>query len=1017
VLICSIILGLHVGPVSAQISSPLLKCPLQARNGEVISMTGQFDYDVGGYREVYLELNGLMPDGWARVQGGLSSPLWEGLGSPGSPQTGSKGTREVTFDVKVADELDQPFPAGYSWTLTLKFYLAVPPTGPSGPFVQGLSANCQFTIVDPFAPPVVKINYVRILKYDPSFTPSAWSKEQAAWPPFAECDPGRPCETIVEPPLSPIDAHFSSGAPYRFILFVDYSMPFQPDVNRYTVVTLKYRDSISGQWNVKTVPSGVFFSGSRSYELECCDAHTPLDFGGKTLDTPQDWVLDFELNIDAGSAGKASASYTVHLPVVKLDCSVKSCSAPYKPRFFLYKVTAPALIQWGAQFNVQVEGAYDIPEGQTATVHLTFGSYLSYYINNPNSEYDHKIEKLTGQGTFSEVLSANVASSSYFCVGGSCSACVASGSCAFEWFTQYQDENHPGQKHENTGGYMVGLYKDVPGDPTDASNVLAYEKRTVKLTTTPVEDFHCHITDVKHPSEVTYGQDVTVTVELERKLSKGSSLTISIWDKKLFAQPNGELASDTMNDAEGTGSTSVTIKIPGANVPPVNGPWTLQAASLYETPETGKQLFPDKFDFTVNVVGASEQPEGAGGKTDWSITSIQVAPYQPTQDEPTAFQTLVEADPVPTAPLQVQVACRLDGTELFGGYVNYGANMGFVVVYSQPWKATLGAHTLACDVDPNQKYDDQNKVNNHRELKFTVTKSYTPPPPPPEVPQREFDFYVTATPTEQTLASSATFTVNVKLVSGTVQPVQLGLSNVPAGISYSFAPSSGAPPYNSTLTLTTTTGLPAGTYSLTIKASGGQGQLYKERYKPLTLIVKSGPTYSLSITPDTAQAKPGENITFTVSASSDTGYPNYVNLIFTGAPNGSLTKLEPSALTAPSQSTLTLELSKDVKPGSYLLVVAGSGPGGQSAVTTLSVMGPPTPPAPQPTRNEDLIVKGLAAGILGIIIAAIAAGTFLGFRRFKARRAKVYCIGCGAQIPASLPYCRHCGAKQQGKEH
>jgi hypothetical protein len=218
--------------------------------------------------------------------------------------------------------------------------------------------------------------------------------------------------------------------------------------------------------------------------------------------------------------------------------------------------------------------------------------------------------------------------------------------------------------------------------------------------------------------------------------------------------------------------------------------------------------------------------------------------------------------------------------------------------------------------------------------------------------------------------------------------------------------------------LTAATGLPAGSYSFMIKASGGQGNLYKERYKSLTLIVKDGPTYTLSVTPNNTQAKPGENLTFTISASSDTGYNNYVNLILTGVPNGSASTLEPSALIPSSQSTLTLKLGKNMDPGFYLIVVTGSGPKAPSATVAVTVMGTPAPPAPQPTNNEDLTVTGLAAGIVVGIIASIIAAVFLTFRRFKARRTRLYCIECGEQLTAGLPYCRHCGAKQNqpGKE-
>jgi ribosomal protein L40E len=773
-----------------------------------------------------------------------------------------------------------------------------------------------------------------------------------------------------------------SGQQYRLRVRYEYTVP-----KGAGTFTLRYRDSIKGQWEVKDFwnyqGSG---GGTAESEVTCCDVHAPPDFGGPAGGSGLEWTWDFELSIDAGSAYSiAKDTDTIHL-------FVKHSSYA---RFYIYKVTAPTSIQKDAQLNVQVEGGYDVPEGETATLHVSFGDEN----DRPFYQYEHKIDKLTGQGTWSEVLSAK-ADDVVLWAGepGFSKSCL--------W-----PSNWP---FKSDGCYHVSPYGQ--GGP-----LLDVRDLMINLTKTPGEDFYSHITDVKHPNDVTFGQDVTVTVDLDRKLSKGSSIEISIWDKGLYPQHIGELAVDTIKDAEGTGSMSVTVKIPGSNIRSQNGPWKLEALSIYTSPETLRQLWPDEYDFTVNVVGASG-PKGIGGKVDWSIASVQVVPYQPVQGGLTIFQALVQATPAPTGPMQVQVACRLDGKELFSGYVTYGANMIFLAVSSQPWTATLGSHTLTWEVDPNKQYDDQKRVNNIRELKFMVTQSYTPPPPPPGQPptnpQETFDFYVTATPTEQILignatATWATYTVNVKLISGAVQPVQLELMGAPAGLSYSFTPSSGAPPYSSTLTLTTPDPpwLPAGSYPLTIKASGGKEGLYKERYKPLTLTVPEGPNYILSIAPSEAQAKPGANITFTISASSDTGYPNYVNLVASGVPNGASQKLEPTAMIPPSKSTLTLELGKDVTPGVYVIVVTGSGPGAQSAAVTLTVMGP-TAPMPQPASNEDLIVNGLAAGILGVIIAAVAGGAFLAFRRIKTRRAKTFCIECGAQITAGLPYCRHCGVKQ-----
>lgn len=70
-----------------------------------------------------------------------------------------------------------------------------------------------------------------------------------------------------------------------------------------------------------------------------------------------------------------------------------------------------------------------------------------------------------------------------------------------------------------------------------------------------------------------------------------------------------------------------------------------------------------------------------------------------------------------------------------------------------------------------------------------------------------------------------------------------------------FDPPSGTPGYSSKLTITATTGLPIGTYPLTIKALSGD----KERYATITLKVEKGPDYTLSLSPDSEQVKAGES--------------------------------------------------------------------------------------------------------------------------------------------------------------
>jgi hypothetical protein len=64
-------------------------------------------------------------------------------------------------------------------------------------------------------------------------------------------------------------------------------------------------------------------------------------------------------------------------------------------------------------------------------------------------------------------------------------------------------------------------------------------------------------------------------------------------------------------------------------------------------------------------------------------------------------------------------------------------------------------------------------------------------------------------------------TINVGLTSGVAQTVTLSASDLPPGVSASFAPFSGAPPFNSTFTVFTSSSTPKGTYTITITGTGG----------------------------------------------------------------------------------------------------------------------------------------------------------------------------------------------------
>jgi hypothetical protein len=753
--------------------------------------------------------------------------------------------------------------------------------------------------------------------------------------------------------------HLYEGDLAEITAQVEYSTPEDGQL------LFKYRESREETWRSSSENPSETKKGSASIFF-AIDVVTPFEFVEK-------WSWDFQASLVTKSGKETDDSYNWSIQVLERTEEWAAIAEPASD-------SPAALVLPTVKFNILALGHYFLPNEEKKALEIRI-----LKASDSNLLATHVTPELTGHGVWSETISLT--------------APGAEG----EWDLRAEVKISGESKLLDQVDFPVIVTKKAPSDM----------------------GYYCEITDVIHPNEVTYGQDFTVTAKLHYNLLKDPNSQCDTWilDAEIAGQTPWDMSSDTIKGG-GTGTSDLTLKIPGTDIPPRNGPWNLLAMASYRIVQQGlgsvPQITPDKYkmSFQVNVVGA-KGPQGAGGMVDWSFADAQIAPFQSVQGDQTVFQAVIQANPVPNEPKQVQVVCRLDGKEFFNGYVTYEKGMSFLSVSSQPWTATLGAHTLQWEVDPNKEYNDPNRNNNHKgPLQFTVTQTYTPPSPPsgqpPPKPGEEFDFYVTANPTEQTLSSSTTFSVQVNLVSGSPQPVQLELMGAPADVSSSFTPSSGAPNYTSTLTLTAAAGLPAGTYPLTIKASAGG----KERYKPLSLVVEQGPSYSLSITPDSAQVNMTGTTQFHVDVSSGTGYEQYVNLMVSGIPEGVSWKLDHQSSTPPFQATLTLQLSESATPGVYELMVAGSGPDPKSATATLIIAGPAAgAEATQPAQQgEDVLVNYLAAGFLVLIIAAVVGGGVLAFRRLRVRRVKAFCIECGARLKPGSEFCPDCGAKQPTRE-
>ena len=374
--------------------------------------------------------------------------------------------------------------------------------------------------------------------------------------------------------------------------------------------------------------------------------------------------------------------------------------------------------------------------------------------------------------------------------------------------------------------------------------------------------------------------------------------------------------------------------------------------------------------FTIAGGGAG------GGSTDWAVLSVTVNPPTPIVGQPVTFGMVMEAvSSSGSFPQSVDAECVIDGASCGSGSLSYPGPIGtpFTVTAQTPWQATPGTHTLTWSVSTA---GDPNPSNNMVSSTFTVA------------PQTPFDFQISVTPAQQSVVpgGSATYMVNVNLVSGTPQSVLLSVSGAPAGVSASLNPTSGTSSYSSTLTVTTTSSASPGTVTMTVTGNGG-GVTHSAM---VTLSISQAPDFSINVSPAALSALQGQTVSYSVNVAAMNGFNSQVALSVSGLPSGADGVFSIPAGAPNFASTLTVTIPSAVPAGSYTLTVTGNG-GGLSHVanlvltvnqapmaTTLSATTQtPAPQIPVPAGGDIMAMlqqnELLVIGVIIILLLAIIA--------------------------------------------
>ena len=200
------------------------------------------------------------------------------------------------------------------------------------------------------------------------------------------------------------------------------------------------------------------------------------------------------------------------------------------------------------------------------------------------------------------------------------------------------------------------------------------------------------------------------------------------------------------------------------------------------------------------------------------------------------------------------------------------------------------------------------------------------------------DFSLAATPTSQTVlpGASTTYSLSVGAANGFNGTVGLTASGLPSGTSAMFAPANVTGSGSSTLSVSTASSTPAGTYKLIV--TGTSGILSHSVTVSLVVGSSSTPNFSISVSPTARSVSPGNTATYAVKVSDLNGFAGTVSFHVGGLFSGATASFSPVSVIGAGSSTLSVRLSTSTPLGTYrLTVTATSGSLSHAATVSLSV--------------------------------------------------------------------------------
>lgn len=197
------------------------------------------------------------------------------------------------------------------------------------------------------------------------------------------------------------------------------------------------------------------------------------------------------------------------------------------------------------------------------------------------------------------------------------------------------------------------------------------------------------------------------------------------------------------------------------------------------------------------------------------------------------------------------------------------------------------------------------------------------------------DFSLTVTPLSQSVQPGANvnYTATITSQNGFAATTSFAVTGLPTGARASFTPSSVTGSGSTQLAISTSTTTPAGTYPLTITASGGT----LSHSASATLVVSAAADFGTTATPFSQSITPGASTTYTINIAGQNGYSGVANLTATGLPNGATATFNPISVNGTGNSQLTVTTVGSTPAGSYPLTITATS-GSEVHTTTVTLV-------------------------------------------------------------------------------